>query len=189
MSNQDQTIHLLYVDDEAPLCRAVERTLRHEADLAVMTTTSPGEALRLLNGRPFHVVIADLKMNGMNGVELLSYARHVAPDSRRILVSGCPDLSSAIDAINRGGIDRLLVKPWEPDELRSSVKAAIERVHEARASERCNAILRRQIGLLSRTSHELDRMVRASGGDAVTELAQALEVSEAEAAELLGRLS
>ena len=65
----------------------------------------------------------------------------------------------------------------------------MERVQQTRASERCTVMLRRQIELLARMSQELDRLMLQGGGSPVSELAQALEISEREAAELLGRLA
>src|SRR5262245_41355287 len=104
---------VLYVDDEPSLCRAFARLFHEDPQIAIQTSIAPGEAADLIAQQPFDVIVSDLRMPGMSGIELLAAARRARPDARRLLVSGFADLQSALDAINEVGVDRLLTKPWE----------------------------------------------------------------------------
>ena len=119
-------MRVLYVDDEPSLCRAFVRMFVNEGDVAVTTSTSALEASSLIESEVFDVIVSDLRMPAMDGIEFLSIARAKLPDARRLLVSGYADLDSAISAINRVGVDRLLTKPWNTGELLTAIRSAAE---------------------------------------------------------------
>src|SRR3954465_8338033 len=115
---------VLYVDDEASLCRAFARLFRDDAKFAVSTLSSPEEAADLIRRQPFDVIVSDLRMPGMSGIELLAAARRTVPEAPRLLGSGYAGFQPALAAINEVGVDRLLTKPWENEEVRGAVRAA-----------------------------------------------------------------
>lgn len=115
---------ILIVDDEKDNLQALQRLLRGLYE--VTTATSPFEALRMIQAKTYHVIISDQRMPEMTGVELLEKAQRLCPNSTRILLTGYTDIESVIDAINRGHIYRYVAKPWDPEDLRLTLKQANE---------------------------------------------------------------
>ncbi|MDH3685561.1 MAG: ATP-binding protein [Myxococcales bacterium] len=115
---------VLYVDDEPENLRIFELGFRREFE--VLTANSGEEGLQILAERQVAVVLSDHKMPGMTGVEFLSRVRELDPKTIRMLVTAYGDVETLTGAINDGSIYRYLAKPWHPDELRISVKRAIE---------------------------------------------------------------
>jgi response regulator RpfG family c-di-GMP phosphodiesterase len=116
---------ILFVDDEPNVLMAFRRQFRSQYEIE--TTNSGREALYLLtSGEPFAVIVSDLRMPTMDGIELFSQAKDIAPDSIRILLTGHADLSTAIDAINQGDIFRFLTKPCTMDLLADTLNAGLE---------------------------------------------------------------
>ncbi|HVM60905.1 MAG TPA: HD domain-containing phosphohydrolase [Verrucomicrobiae bacterium] len=107
---------ILCVDDETNVLNALQRNLRKY--FAVDTATDGAQALTLLDGRePYAVIVADMRMPGMDGVEFLTRARAKAPDSIRIMLTGNADQQTAVDAVNRGHVYQFLTKPCPPETL------------------------------------------------------------------------
>jgi thioredoxin reductase (NADPH) len=116
---------LLVVDDEAPVLRAVQRDLRARfgADYRVVAAGSGADAEEVLRGllrrgETVALVLADQRMPGMSGVDLLVAARELHPKAKRALLTAYADTDAAIAAINVAGIDYYLQKPWHPPEER-----------------------------------------------------------------------
>ena len=126
---------LLFVDDDALTLSAFMRLLRHETLVRdhpslppFVIETAPGgrEALAAMRaGGPYAVIVSDLRMPGMDGVQLLENARAVSPSSVRILLTGQGDIDTAIEAVNRGGLFRFLTKPCPPETLVAALDAAL----------------------------------------------------------------
>ncbi len=115
---------LLIVDDDANLLESMRRQFaaRHE----VLTAQSGAEALEVMaSSQPFTVLLSDLKMPGMDGIQLLSRAAELYPDTVRILLTGFADLSNAVDAVNQGFIFRFLSKPCLPEALDQALADAV----------------------------------------------------------------
>jgi len=123
--------HVLYVDDEAALCRAFERALRGP-ELRVVTTTSAPHAVELLAAERFDVVATDYRMPELNGLEILRVARERNPNARRLLVSGRIEGEVEEAELRDADVDHVLVKPWSLDELRRVVRRAAEFAEVAR---------------------------------------------------------
>ena len=116
---------LLVVDDEPPVLRAVQRDLRGRfgEEYRVLRAGSGAEADELMRelrrrGETLALVLADQRMPGMTGVELLEGARELFPKAKRALLTAYADTDAAIAAINRAQIDYYLQKPWDPPEER-----------------------------------------------------------------------
>ncbi len=121
---------VLYVDDEA--ANLVVFTAGLRGSVPVVTAQSGAAALELMRKQEIAVLVADQRMPGMSGVDLLDAVRTEFPDTVRILMTAYSDLEAAIDAINRGHIDLYLRKPWEPVELRQVLVGAVERYRAVR---------------------------------------------------------
>ena len=115
---------ILFIDDDFNLLKSFKRALSQE--FRVVTAETPEEGLRIMEHEgPFAVIVSDMKMPGMNGVEVLSYAQEINPDTVRVLLTGYADQQSAIDAVNIGNIFRFLTKPCELDTLAAVLRAGI----------------------------------------------------------------
>lgn len=116
---------ILFVDDEANVLAGLRRQLRRTFDLE--TALGADNALNVLEEKgPFSVVVSDLRMPGMDGIQLLSRVREAAPDSVRMMLSGHADVQTAIEAVNQGNIFRFLTKPCEPDRLVKALAAGVQ---------------------------------------------------------------
>ena len=171
---------VLYVDDEPSLCRAFARLFRQDAKVVVATASSPQEALTLLDAEQFDVIVSDLRMPGMSGIELLAKGRRMRPEMRRLLVSGFADFESALDAINEVGVDRMLVKPWDIGELRTAVHGAAEHAFLQRENIRMTAELRRRGEELAAINQKLDALVEERTSNLLDGLVSALDMRDSE---------
>ncbi len=107
-----------------------------EDDYSIQATTSPEQALKLLETYEFDLVIADQRMPGMTGVELLTIAHQRCPETVRIIVSAYSDSKELLDCINQGRVFRYVLKPWNPDELEGVIQQALERRYQRVAIRR-----------------------------------------------------
>jgi two-component system sensor histidine kinase/response regulator len=123
---------VLIVDDEPASLRAVQRALADDCD--VMAANGAQQALAALAGVPVAMLIADQRMPGMLGTELLASCAVQAPEVIRILLTGYTDIETLVEAINAGHVYAYLTKPWEPSELRLVVRRGLE--HHAVEAER-----------------------------------------------------
>ncbi|MFT3905584.1 MAG: EAL domain-containing protein [Steroidobacteraceae bacterium] len=116
---------VLCVDDEPRVLEGLSLHLRRQYE--VMTATSGAAALALLEERGgADVIIADMRMPGMDGASFLARVNQAWPDSRRILLTGETDLQAAADAVNEGRLFRFLLKPCPPPIILGAVRAAID---------------------------------------------------------------
>ncbi|MDO3377418.1 HD-GYP domain-containing protein [Geoalkalibacter halelectricus] len=117
---------VLFVDDE-PNVRAAMQRLFAESDLNVALAADGREALSLICAQPVAVVVADYRMPGMSGTELLERVRDLSPETVRVMLTGYAELQTALDAINLGEVFRFVLKPWENEHLRAVVEEALAR--------------------------------------------------------------
>jgi thioredoxin reductase (NADPH) len=116
---------LMAVDDDRAVLSAVAADLRAQygKDLRILTASSGEEAdaaLRELRLRetPVALVLADQRMPGITGVDLLRTARELHPEAKRVLLTAYADTDAAIAAINSAQLDHYLLKPWDPPQTR-----------------------------------------------------------------------
>lgn len=125
---------VLCVDDEENVLRAFERNLRRHFEIE--TAVGPVAGLSAIAQRgPYAVVISDLRMPEMNGIQFLSAVRKQSPDSVRLILSGNADLQAAIASVNEGSIFRFLTKPCPVDTLRTAIDGALKQ-HQLLIAER-----------------------------------------------------
>lgn len=115
---------ILWVDDDPNIIAATQRYLRKEYLVHAAYNAHEG-LLEIERNGPFAVIISDLKMPGVDGIEFLAQAHTVAPDSVRIMLTGYAEQDVAINAVNRGHIFRFLTKPSHPDDIRQAVAAGV----------------------------------------------------------------
>src|SRR5262245_21625197 len=121
---------VLVVDDEDEILRTFALNYRRDFDL--LTTTSPREALALLEEHPVAVLVSDQRMPEMTGVDLVRRALDVRPGLIPILLTGYTDVEALVGAINLRRIFRYVAKPWDRRELHDTVCQAIETFHLVR---------------------------------------------------------
>jgi len=117
---------ILCVDDEPNILSAMRRMFMLSG-FSIEEATSGAQALQKLEQQEFHLILSDMQMPEMNGAELLAQVRQRWPKVMRLMLTGTADLKTAISAINEGEIYRYLTKPWNDEELVSTVKSALER--------------------------------------------------------------
>ncbi len=115
---------VLIVDDEVRSQEALRRTL--DEDFEVFTASSAAEALGIMEREWIQIVLSDQRMPGTSGVQFLREVRERWPDAVRIIISGYTDSEDIIAGINDGGIYQYLLKPWQPEQLLLTLRAAAE---------------------------------------------------------------
>lgn len=143
------TERVLFVDDDTRVLQALERQLHKQ--FQIQTALGPELGLQAISsGGPFAVVVSDLRMPGMNGIEFLTRVRQLSPHAVRVMLTGEADLSATIAAVNDGQIFQFLTKPCPSDMLARAVKSALEQ-HRLITAERelLENTLRGAIGVLS----------------------------------------
>ena len=114
---------ILLVDDEPNVLDGYRRTLGREFTLE--TAVGGQEALALMEKAPYAVVVSDMRMPGMDGVQLLSRVKTQSPDTIRVMLTGHADMETAINAINEGSIFRFLNKPATKDMMAKTLTSAL----------------------------------------------------------------
>jgi two-component system response regulator HydG len=97
-------ISVLVVDDEAPNIDSLRRIFEREG-FAVLTATSGRNALDVCRRQPVHVVVSDLMMPGMNGIELVKALKTVVPDAEVVLMTAFGTVEKAVEAMRAGAYD------------------------------------------------------------------------------------
>ena len=116
---------ILVVDDEMIVCESCQRILEEEG-YEVEIALSGKEAFEKMKAHPFDIVITDLKMPGIGGMEILRTFRKEYPDSIIIMITGFSTVETAVEAMKLGAFD-YIPKPFTPDEVSIVVKKAIEK--------------------------------------------------------------
>ncbi len=117
------TEKILFVDDEINILESIARQLRKRFKLKI--ASSGPEALQILKeDGPFSVIVADMRMPGMDGVQLLSIVKDLYPDMVRMMLTGNADQETAIEAVNKGQIFKFLNKPCPTSVLVPSLALA-----------------------------------------------------------------
>ena len=115
---------ILLVDDDSLILEGYRRSLSRE--FLMETALGAEQALKLAtdNG-PFAVVVSDMRMPGMDGVQLLSRIKSMSPDTIRVMLTGNAEIETAISAINEGSIFRFLTKPCSKEMMAKTLTAAM----------------------------------------------------------------
>ena len=145
---------VLLLDDEQNVLTSIRRLMRKEP-FELRETTSPEEALNLLESERFAVVISDQRMPSMDGTEFLEKAAQISRDTVRIVLTGYVDIQSAIESINRGAVYRFVTKPWNDEELRLTIEQALARYRMEQENRRLHQLTQKQNGELRARNQSL----------------------------------
>ncbi|MCH9655128.1 MAG: response regulator [Planctomycetes bacterium] len=120
-------LSILLVDDEPQILKCVRSALHplEKDKIVIRTSTSAEEAIELINKFQIDVVITDENMTGMSGTELLAWISKNYPETKKIVLTGDNLLSTAIRAINQGGVDAYLTKPFKNSVLLDTIHGVL----------------------------------------------------------------
>jgi len=134
---------ILIVDDEPLVISALMRGFDEEP-YRITGTSGGAEALQLMAGHPFKVVISDEKMPGMDGAEFLALVKERHPETVRIMLTGHASIEATMRAVNSGEIYRFFTKPWDDIELKLAIRSALEKYDLEHENRRLLKTVRRQ---------------------------------------------
>ncbi len=120
---------VLFVDDEMGIISSLKRLLRKESYESIFVQSGE-EVLGLLEKERVHVIVADLNMPEMGGMELLRHVKERYPEIIRMILSGSSEYRTILKAINKGNVYSYIVKPWNAVELKLAVMQAIDLFNE-----------------------------------------------------------
>ncbi|MDX2505655.1 MAG: response regulator [Gammaproteobacteria bacterium] len=119
---------ILFVDDEANVLSALKRQFRKQ--YAVSTAEGGADALKkIAKEGPFSVIVSDMQMPEMNGIQFLQVAQQMAPESVRLMLTGNADQQTAVDAVNKGCVFSFYTKPCAPEVMSQAIEIAVEQYH------------------------------------------------------------
>lgn len=118
---------ILAVDDEPANLNLLKRTFHRDYELLFAEDGVRG--LEVMEKHHVDLIITDQRMPRMTGIEMLSRSREILPDAVRIVLTAYTDVNYIIEAINLGHVYRYIVKPWAPDELRTTIEQGLDYYH------------------------------------------------------------
>ena len=133
MAKNERKIEVLVVDDEAVVRAGISRVLEKQG-LSIHTATDGSEALEIMANHGINIVLLDIKMPGIDGMEVLKHLRATYPETVVIMITGHPTIQSAVECTKLGALD-YLVKPFRVDELEALILKAQDRVVPGREPE------------------------------------------------------
>ncbi|MEE9441775.1 MAG: response regulator [candidate division Zixibacteria bacterium] len=116
---------ILIVDDELNVLKSLKRLLLGN-DYKLLTATSGKDGLDILKENKVQIVISDYRMPEMTGVEFLNIVKDKYPDTIRMILSGYADVSAVVEAINEGHVYKFIGKPWNDQEVITTIMRAFE---------------------------------------------------------------
>ncbi|WP_243547293.1 sigma-54-dependent transcriptional regulator [Pseudodesulfovibrio tunisiensis] len=135
---------ILVVDDEKDFAHGIARLLRSRfPEERIATANSGAQALDMIREQPFHVMLTDLNMPGMDGMELMRRVLDIAPQTSLVMLTAYGTIESAVETLKLGAYD-FLTKPIEPDQLFKVAGKGLERSRLLGENSRLRAIVARQ---------------------------------------------
>ena len=155
---------VLFVDDDETIVdRFVELLGREDYEIATATGAESGFAL--LRGRPISLAIVDESMPEILGADFLEEAKSISPNTIRILLTASTDEGEAISALSAGKINRYLSKPWDDQQLKMTIREALQRFNLEEQNRRLTSQLQLKNAELRAMNEELEEMVTQRTGE------------------------
>ena len=123
---QNQTAKILIIDDERIALRNLEHVMKKEGYDVTATQSGPN-ALKILEGEQFDVVLTDLRMEKVDGMQILKKTRELYPDTEIVMITGYATLDSAVESMKHGAF-YYIAKPFKLEEVRKVVQEAVHKV-------------------------------------------------------------
>ncbi len=130
---------LLVIDDEADIIDAIEQSLRN-FNLRIDRTQSPQKAIEMARQTPYQIIITDLKMQPIAGMELIKQIKQFSPQTEFVIITGYASYDSALEALKLGVFD-YLEKPFSPEEIRLVIKNLCRTIDLSRENKQLKKLL------------------------------------------------
>ena len=143
----DEQYKILVVDDEQFILSALARAMRKE-NFTSDFISEPEKALLKLREQPYDIVVSDHLMPNMTGLEFLKQVRKEHPETLRIILTGHADMEMIIEAINEGQIYRFITKPWNDEELRITLRIALQHHHSMEQNRNLEGFISKQLAYI-----------------------------------------
>ena len=151
---------ILFVDDEKNILSSLRRLFRPLVE-NIITAESGAEGLEVLHSAKVDIVISDMRMPEMDGAQFLEQVAEKYPETIRILLTGYADITSTIDAVNKGSIYRYISKPWEDNDICLTVEHALKGKFLEIEKNRLQALTESQNVELKELNEDLEERVQA----------------------------
>lgn len=116
---------ILIIDDEPDMLKLLSMILREKTAYEITTTNNPVEAVELVKKGGFDLVISDLKMPGIDGMEIIDAVKSVDVDTPVIIITAFASVESATEAIQKGGFD-FITKPFRKEQILFTIEKALK---------------------------------------------------------------
>lgn len=116
---------ILIVDDEPDMLELLSMIITEKTPYEVITTNNPLEVADIIKGTNFDLVIADLKMPGMDGIELLASVKKLDPDLTVIIITAYATIESAVETMHKGAFD-FITKPFRKEQILYTIDRALK---------------------------------------------------------------
>ena len=153
---------ILLIDDEANVLHSLQRLFRADG-YQVITAGCAREGFAALERESVDLIICDHKMPGMNGCDFFKTVLERFPATINILLTGFADLEMALEAINNCGIYKFILKPWNNEDLKITVKRALEHHDISQQNESKATELRKRDNILQQLERQHPGITRTSG--------------------------
>ncbi len=167
---------ILIVDDEEVICSILARRLTREG-YACVTANDGREALRYFYKHPFSLIISDIKMPEIDGIELLKRVKAANPNMMVIMVTAFPDIDLAVEAMRLGAYD-FIIKPADLDLVILSVKKALEKKRLEEEVSAYRSHLERLVEERTAKLQQAYRILKKAHLDSVKVLAEAIDAKD-----------
>ncbi len=126
--SQNKPVRILLLDDEPIVSKRLKPALERQG-YCVETFTNSLDAISRFQEHPFEIVVTDLKMEGIDGMEFLTHVKEVRPETEVIVITGFATMETAKESFQKGVLD-FLAKPFKICEMLGAVAKAVERIQE-----------------------------------------------------------